>query len=310
MKALRARHRGGPEQFSVESAPVPEPGPDDALVAVHACGITFAELDWDLSWTRIDGSDRTPVIPGHEFSGTVVAPDGTVGEFHDGDAVFGLVPFDRDGAAAEFVSVPVHNLVAKPRSVTHSEAASLPIAALTSWQGLVDHAHLRTGERLLIHGGAGAVGSVAVQIAVSLGADVIATAHTEDVGFVRSLGAGSVIDIDLAPFDEGLVPVHVVLDTVGGETLVRSFGALCRGGRLVTLSAPPPPALADEAGVTATFFVVESDRAQLAEIARMVDNGDLRPIVSQNFPLDDGRAAYLSGRYRRPPGKSVLTIRR
>jgi NADPH:quinone reductase-like Zn-dependent oxidoreductase len=306
MKALRARLRGGPEQFSIEDAPMPFVGPDDVLVAVHTAGITFAEFDWDLSWTRMDGSSRTPVIPAHEFSGAI-ASGRSLGGLHAGDEVMGLVPFHRDGAAAEYVSVPLDNLIGKPRSLSHVEAAAVPLAMLTSWQALVDHARLRPGERLLVQGPAGGVGSAAVQLGVALGADVIASARTADVESVRSLGAQHVIDVDAGEaFD---APVDVVLDTVGGETLRRSFASLRRGGRLVTLSAPPDPQLAAEAGVTATFFVVESNRAQLAEILRIVDTGALRPIVCRTFPLDQGRAAYESGRSRRPPGKTVLTIR-
>jgi NADPH:quinone reductase-like Zn-dependent oxidoreductase len=306
VKALRAHQRGGPEQFSIDDAPMPIVGPNDVLVAVHAAGITFAEFDWDLSWTRMDGTSRTPVIPAHEFSGTI-ASGRSFGGLHEGDEVMGLVPFDRDGAAAEYVSVPLDNLIGKPRSLSHVESAALPLATLTSWQALVDHARLQPGERLLVEGAAGGVGSAAVQLAIALGAEVIASAHSADVEFVRSLGAQHVIDVDA---DEAFgAPVDVVIDTVGGETLRRSFASLRRGGRLVTLIAPPDPQLAAEAGITATFFVVESNRAQLAEILRIVDTGALRPIVCQTFPLDQGRAAYESGRSRRPPGKTVLTIR-
>jgi NADPH:quinone reductase-like Zn-dependent oxidoreductase len=309
MKALRAHRRGGPEQFSIEDAPMPHVGPEDVLVEVHAAGITFAEFDWDLSWTRLDGTDRTPVIPAHEFSGTILSTEGSDSGLQNGDAVLGLVPFHRDGAAAEYVSVPIANVVGKPHSLTHAESAAIPLAALTSWQALVEHARLEAGESILIHGAAGGVGSAAVQLAVALGANVTATARTADIDFVHSLGATHVIDVDAGPFDDGFAPTDVVLDTIGGETLRRSFGALRRGGRLVTLSAPPDQELADEAGVTAIFFVVESNRAQLAEIVRMTDNGALRPVVCQTFRLDDGRAAYESGRIRRRPGKTVLTVR-
>jgi len=141
MMALRAHARGGPEQLVYEPAPVPEPGPGEVLVAVHAAGITFAEFSWDESWTTSDGVDRTPVIPAHEVSGVVAGIGTEVGGLAEGDAVLGLIDFDRDGGAAEFVATPAANLTAKPESLPHLEAATLPLAGMTAWQALVDHAH-------------------------------------------------------------------------------------------------------------------------------------------------------------------------
>jgi hypothetical protein len=165
MMALRAHARGGPEQLVYEAAPVPVPGPGEALVAVHAAAITFAELSWDPSWTTRDGRDRTPVIPSHEVSGTVagLGPGPGADGLTVGEEVYGLIDFDRDGAAAEYVTVPAAHLAARPRSVSDEEAATLPLAALTAWQALVDHAALKPGERVLVQGGAGGVGSYAVR---------------------------------------------------------------------------------------------------------------------------------------------------
>ena len=160
MMALRAHARGGPEQLVYESAPVPVPGPGEALVAVHAAAITFAELSWDESWTTRDGRDRTPVIPSHEVSGTVAALGPGADGLAVGEEVYGLIDFDRDGAAAEYVTVPAAHLAARPRSVSDEEAASLPLAALTAWQALVDHAALEPGERVLVQGGAGRRGQL------------------------------------------------------------------------------------------------------------------------------------------------------
>jgi D-arabinose 1-dehydrogenase-like Zn-dependent alcohol dehydrogenase len=159
MMALRAHARGGPEQLVYEAAPVPVPGPGGALVAVHAAAITFAELSWDLSWTTRDGRDRTPVIPSHEVSGTVARLGPGADGLTVGEEVYGLIDFDRDGAAAEYVTMPAAHLAARPRSVSDEEAATLPLAALTAWQALVDHAALKPGERVLVQGGAGGVGS-------------------------------------------------------------------------------------------------------------------------------------------------------
>src|SRR6185437_3663821 len=180
MMALRAHTRGGAEQLVYEPAPAPAPGPGEALVEVHAAGITFAELTWDLSWTTKDGQDRTPVIPSHEVSGMVTGLGPGAEGVTAGEAVYGLIEFDRDGAAAEFVTVPAAHLAAKPASVSHAQAATLPLAALTAWQALVDYAALEPGERVLVQGGAGGVGGYVVQLAAILGGDVTATGRAED----------------------------------------------------------------------------------------------------------------------------------
>ena len=308
MLAMRAHHRGGPEQLVVEQAPVPVPAAGEVLVEVHAAAITPTELTWDLSWQTQDGADRTPVIPSHEVSGVVSALGPGVSGLAPGDEVYGLVDFDRDGAAAEFVTVPALALAAKPAKATHVEAASLPLSALTAWQALVDHAGLRSGERVLVHGGAGGVGVYGVQLAAALGGHVIATARPHDEAFVRELGAAEFVDFTRQRFEEELSGLDVVLDAVGGETLARSYGVLRPGGRLVTLAAPPDQAAAATAGVTATFFVVTPDRVALTKLAAMVDDGTLRPVVARTHPLADGPAAFDTDGPRRP-GKNVLVVR-
>jgi NADPH:quinone reductase-like Zn-dependent oxidoreductase len=313
MMALRAHARGGAEQLVYESAPAPVPGPGEALVAVHAAAITFAELTWDQSWTTRDGRDRTPVIPSHEVSGTIAGlGPGATGFAADAE-VYGLIEFDRDGAAAQYVTLPAAHLAAKPRSLSHTEAATLPLAALTAWQALTDYAALEPGEQVLVQGGAGGVGSYAVQLAAILGGAVTATGHAEDRDFVQDLGAktyltpgaGGVTDYGAAAaqgFD-------VVIDTVGGAVLDASYELTRRGGRLVTLSAPPSAEKAAALGVHAMFFVVTPDAAALARLAGLADEGRLRPIVSQTFPLRDGRRAFESAALPHPPGKTVLIVR-
>src|SRR6478609_6456318 len=181
----------------------------------------------------------------------------------------------------------------KPRHATWAESASLALAGLTALQALVDHAHVAAGERVLVQGGAGGVGSMAVQLAVWLGADVSATASSSDLELLRSFGAAEAFDRDSDDVGAA-VPFDVVIDTVGGATLVSSFRLLGRGGRLVTLSAPPDQDEARRAGISAVFFVVESSRLQLAQLADLVDEGAIRPLLAATFPLADGRAAYAS----------------
>jgi NADPH:quinone reductase-like Zn-dependent oxidoreductase len=309
MMALRAHKRGGPEQLVYEQAPVPAAGPGEVLVAVHAAAITFAELTWDESWTTSDGADRTPVIPSHEVSGTVAALGDGVTDFAVGDEVFGLIDFDRDGAAAQYVTVPDVNLARKPAAISHPEAACLSLAALTAWQALVDRADLALGEQVLVLGGAGGVGVFAVQLAAILGGHVTATDTGRNADFVAGLGARRVIvagDGSSGPQPSGM---DVVIDAVGGEALAGAYAMLRRGGRLVTLTAPPSQELADRSGVHAMFFVVEPDAAELAHLGDLVAEGRLRAVISQEIPLSEGREAYLGGRRPHPPGKTVLVVR-
>ena len=255
MKAVRTHGRGGPEQLYFEDAPAPVVRPGDALVRVRATGITPSELAWDATYQNADGTPRIPGIPGHEVSGVIeeMAPD--VMGFRAGDEVYGLADFPRDGAAAEFAAVRAANLALKPRSIPHVQAAALPLSALTAWQALFEHAHLDVGQAVLIHGGAGGVGTLAVQLARWRGAHVLATASARDTALVCSLGADDVIDYHATRFEEMLPDIDVVLDTIGGETRERSWRVLRRGGVLVTLVSPIPPDVAEQHGVRGVFFI-------------------------------------------------------
>jgi len=230
MTALRAHRRGGPEVLVVESAPIPVPAAGEVLVAVHAAAITFDELTWEETWTR-NGLSRTPIIPSHEISGVVAEIASGVTDFEPGDNVYGLIRFDRDGGAADYVTVPADDLAAKPSTVSHTVAAALPLAGLTALQALVDHAHVQRGDRVLVTGGAGGVGALAVQLAAQFGADVTTTLRSDAVELARNLGARNVIDVRTQAFDDGGAAYDVVIDTVGGDTLDRSFAVLRRGGQ-------------------------------------------------------------------------------
>ncbi|MGX1549481.1 NADP-dependent oxidoreductase [Streptomyces adustus] len=311
MRAVRGHRRGGPEQLVHETAPRPEPGPGDVVVAVRAASITTGELAWDATWTdSFDGSgrDRTPIVPAHEVSGVVVELGAGVTAPAVGAEVYGLIPFLRDGAAAEYVAVPAGVLAAKPDGLDHRRAAAVPLAALTAWQGLVDQAHLEPGQHVLVHGGAGGVGSFAVQIAAALGATVTATASARDTGFVADLGARHVIDYAAGRFDDQVADVDVVFDTVGGATQTRSWGVLRPGGVLVSIVAPPDPGAAEDPGTRGVFFVVEPDRDGLDSISELITSGRLRPQIDRVVPLAQTRAAYeaLEKEHRR--GKVVIHV--
>ena len=307
MTALRAHHRGGPEVLVVEQAPVPVPAVGEVLIAVHAAGITFDELTWDETWLRID---REPAVPSHEVSGVVAAVGDGVDDFVVGDEVYGLIRFDRDGAAADYVTVPAADLARRPRSVSHAVSAALPLAGLTAWQALVDHAHVQPGERVLVHGGGGGVGAFAVQLAVALGADVATTVRSDGAREIASGFGARVIDTRTDRFDGEGAEYDVVIDTIGGQTLERSFEIVRPGGRLVTLSAPPSQGCAEAFQIEAIFFIVVPDRQQLGRLADLVDAGQLHVAIAGTYPLTDGRAAFESGRAQhRRPGKTVITVR-
>jgi NADPH:quinone reductase-like Zn-dependent oxidoreductase len=308
MRALRAHTRGGPEVLVYESVRRPTAKVGELLIAVHAAGITFAELTWPETWSS-GGVDRTPIVPSHEVSGVVAEVGDGVTDVSVGNEVYGLVPFDRDGAAAEYVAVPAGFVAAKPRSVSHVVAAAAALPALTAWQALVDHAVVKAGDRVLVHGSAGGVGAFATQLAVALGARVTGTAHTKDVAYVGSLGAERVID-DHTALDGERGVFDLAIDAVGALTPEALYAALRRGGRLLTLQEPPSQELADKYGVTADFFIVEVDRESLEWLAEMIDAGKLQVAVAATFPLSEGRAAYGSGATRRErPGKTVLVVR-
>ncbi|MGW4675228.1 NADP-dependent oxidoreductase [Streptomyces sp. NPDC004324] len=306
MNAVRAHRRGGPEVLVHEVAPRPVPAAGEVLVEVRSASVTRGELDWDATWTdSFDGSGapRLPVVPSKEVSGVVAALGPGVTEWHVGDEVFGLIPFTRDGAAAEFTAVPAAVLAARPAALDHDRTAALPLAGLTAWQGLVVHGGLRAGTRVLVHGGAGGVGSIAVQVAAALGASVTATAGAGTADFVRGLGADRVVDHRGERFEDLVEDMDLVLDTVGGDTQERSWRVLRPGGLLVSVVAPP-----DTAREGGRFFVVEPDRAGLEELARMAGTGTLVPRVERVLPLTRTAEAYeaLEKGHRR--GKLVLRV--
>jgi NADPH:quinone reductase-like Zn-dependent oxidoreductase len=304
MKAIRLYARGGPEAFTFEDAPQPRPGEGEVLVRVHAAGVIHTELSWIPTWTTQTGEPRSlPIIPGHEFSGEIAALGAGVRDVGLGDPVYGLNDWYGDGAQAEYCVTRVVDFARKPAGINHVEAAATPISALTAWQGLIERAGLVAGQRVLIHGAAGGVGTFAVQLAHWRGARATGTASAANLDFVRSLGADEVIDYRAERFEDVVRDVDVVFDTVGGETLERSWGVLKPGGRLVTVAASGEQTTDER--IRAAYFIVEPSRTQLAEIARLIDGGTLRPVVGAVFPLAEARQAYQHKPVR---GKVVLRV--
>ncbi|HVH50175.1 MAG TPA: NADP-dependent oxidoreductase [Candidatus Bathyarchaeia archaeon] len=308
MKAIRMPTRGGPELLAYEDAPKPALQPGDALVRVIATSITKTELTWDETYSDCDGRPRIPTIPGHEFAGIVDALAPEAAGVRVGDAVYALSSFCRDGSAAEFIAIRAADLAPKPHSLNFEQAAAVPLAGLTAWQALFDHAKIEKGDRVLIHGAAGGVGTYAVQLANWKGADLIATASAKDHNFLSELGASEVIDYAHERFEEKVEDVDVVLDGVGGETQQRSWGVLRRGGILISIVSPVAAEKAASLGLRAAFFIVEPNRAQLIQLGHLIDEGTLRVVVGAVLPLARAREAFEQGAAAHKPGKVVLQV--
>jgi NADPH:quinone reductase-like Zn-dependent oxidoreductase len=307
MKAVRMHSRGGPEKLVYEDAPNPRIGEGDALVRVRAAGMTPTEFTWNSTFTTLDRKDRLPIIPSFEIAGTVERTASGVSLPSPDDEVYGLLNFWRDGAAAEFVAATASDLAPKPESLDFVQAAAIPLSGLTAWQGLFDHAGLTQGNRVLIHGAGGGVGTFAVQLGKWKGAHIAATCSKFNADLVGQLGADEVIDYERKRFEEA-GDFDVVLDTVGGDILERSWRVLRKGGTLVTIVGDAPEDKAKALGVRGVSMLVQPNRAQLVEISSLVDNGKLRPIVNQVFPLSEARRAYEKGLSGHARGKLVLRI--
>ena len=282
--------------------PVPEPREGEVLIQVSAAGVTPTEKLWFTTTHHADGTPRTNAIPGHEFSGVVAALGGPTAGYRVGDAVYGFNDWFTEGATAEFCITEPSKLSLKPASLSHMEAAAAPIGLLTAWQGLHSQVKLQSGERILIHGGAGAVGLFAVQLAKLQGAYVIATSSQANIVFVNRLGADEVIDYRARRFEE-VGPVDVIFDTVGGETLDRSWGVLKPGGRLVTIAAEAESSTDER--IKKAFFIVEQNGQQLASLGKLFDSGNLKASIKAEVPLEKADAAY-SGSVTGHPGKLII----
>jgi NADPH:quinone reductase-like Zn-dependent oxidoreductase len=303
MKAITVHDRdAGVAGLTLTDIPHPHAAENDVIVRVHAAGFTPGELDWPATWTDRAGRDRTPSVPGHELSGVVVELGyGTTG-LSIGQRVFGFADWCRDGSLAEYTAVEARNLAPLPADIGFTEAAALPISGLTAWQGLFVHADLTAGQTVLIHGAAGGVGSVAVQLGLEVGARVIGTGRTKDHDVVLGLGAHAFLDMEEDALDS-VGEVDVVFDVLGGDVLERSAALVRAGGTLVSIAMPPTARPKDGRAV---FFVVEPDRAQLVDLAQRVRDGRLRLLVGDLRPLDEAVDVFTSG--RRSPGKTIIEV--
>ena len=288
-----------------EDLPEPQAGPDELLIRVYAAGLTPTELAWYPTTHLKTGAPRSRAVPGHEFSGVIAGMGEHISGFQLGQEVYGMNDWFAEGALAEYCLTQPACIAPKPASLTHVEAASVPIGALTAWQGLFDRAGLQAGERVLVHGASGSVGAFAVQFGYMHSAHVIATASERNLGFVSQLGAEQVIDYRSQRFEDQIGDIDVVFDTVGGETFERSWQVLKPGGRMVTIAANAEGS-ADER-IKQAFFIVEPNRDQLARVADLIDAGSLRTTVDAVVPLSESPLAF-AGKVTQREGRGKMVV--
>jgi NADPH:quinone reductase-like Zn-dependent oxidoreductase len=308
MKAIRIHQYGNADTLKFEEAPLPDPGPGDVRIRVHAAAVN--PVDWKIREGYLSTMLQypMPLTLGWDLSGVVDEIGEGVQDIAVGDAVYSRPDITRDGAYAEFAVVRASEVATKPSRLSHNEAAAVPLAGLTAWQGLFDHAQLAPGERVLIHAGSGGVGSFAIQFAKWAGAHVIATASAANESLVRGLGADEFVDYRSQRFEEVLDKVDVVLDTIGGETQERSFSLLKAGGRLFSVVGTPDAGRLATLGATGGTFMVQPSREQLGRIAELIDEGKVRVLVDSVFPLSEARAAHAKSQTGRAKGKIVLEV--
>ncbi|TPG51606.1 NADP-dependent oxidoreductase [Sphingomonas glacialis] len=304
-RAVRITRFGGPKVIAVAEIDTPYPAPDEVLVRVHAASVN--PVDWKTAEGKYPpvGADKLPIVLGRDLAGTIAQVEGA--DWSVGDRVFAFIGQDR-GAQSDFVCVKTSELVAMPDGIDFDAAAGSALAVMTAWQGLFDHGGLTAGQRVLIHGGAGGVGHMAVQLARWKGATVFATASERDLDFVRGLGADTVIDYKNQRFEDIATDLDMVFDTQGGETQARSFGVIREGGILVSTLEPDAAKAAEHKVRIEPRWHAEPDAATLGQVADLLASDELQVTVAKTFPLDQVRAAHAFAQDEHPRGKVVLRL--
>src|SRR6476661_4933027 len=306
MRAVVAHEYGAPDVLKLEQVQRPEPNDDEALVRVIESGVNPADpLTLSGKYAKEFGT-HLPLIAGYDIAGVVEKTGANVTRLKVGDAVYGYPTFG--GGWADYVAVKEWEVAAKPKSLNFVETAAVPMGALTAWQALVDVAKLQPGQTVLIHGGSGGVGSFAVQIAKARGARVIATASTKNQDLLKQLGADVAVDYTKTKFEDVAKDVDVVLDSVGKDTLARSYGVVKKGGFIVTLVARIDQAELDNHGIRGASLGVEPTSNELAEIGKLIDEKKIKVIISQTFPLSEAAKAQEQVATGHTRGKIVLKV--
>lgn len=308
MKAIVAHEYGGPEVLKYEEVSRPVPKDDQILVRVIAAGVNPVDAMIRSGVFAKYEKDVFPLIPGADIAGVVEKVGSKVTKLKAGDPVFAYVSLKGGGGYAEYALATDRDTAAKPKSLTYVEAAAVPIVALTAWQALIDTARLSAAQTVLIHGGSGGVGSFAIQIAKARGAKVIATASTANQDLLKQLGADVAVDYTKQKFADVAKEVDVVLDSVGKDTLARSYGVVKKGGFVVSLVAEPDQVELDKHGIRGAALNVEPNGDELAEIGKLIDQKKIKVIVSQTFPLSEAAKAQEQVATGHTRGKVVLKV--
>jgi len=306
MKAIVVHEYGGPEVLKYEDALRPEPKENEVLVRVIAAGVNPVDaLIRSGKYAKFFGTSL-PLVPGYDIAGVVEKIGTKVTKLKVGDAVYAYPMWG--GGYAEYAVATEGEAALKPKSISFVEAAGVPLAALTAWQALIDVAKIEKGQTVLIHGGSGGVGSFAIQIAKARGAKVIATASTSNQDLLKQLGADVAIDYTKQKFEDAAKDVDVVLDSVGKDTLARSYGVVKKGGFIASLVAKPEQVELDKYGIRGAPISVKPNASELAEITKLIDEKKIKPIVSQVLPLTEAVKAQEQAATHHTRGKIVLKI--
>jgi NADPH:quinone reductase-like Zn-dependent oxidoreductase len=307
MKAVRIHSYGGSEVLKYEDVPQPDITDNEILVQVHAVGVN--PVDWKIreGYMQQGLNHKMPLILGWD-SGVVAKVGSNVNNFQTGDDVYAYTSLRRDGAYAEYIAIPAHEVAHQPKSLDYIAAASVPVAALTAYQALFDTAKLSAEQTVLIHAAAGGVGSFAVQLAKNKGVRVIGTASARNHRFLKELGVDEAIDYNQVHFEKVIDDIDVVFDTIGEKVQERSWKVLKSGGALVSIISPPSQATATQHKVRAAFVAVEPNQFQLAEVAELIDSGKVKPIVDTVLPLSEVRQAHELSQSGHMRGKIVLQV--
>jgi NADPH:quinone reductase-like Zn-dependent oxidoreductase len=305
MKAVRIHEFGGPEVLAIEDIPMPEPMADEVLVRVHATSVN--PVDYKMRSGGYAKGVPEGIHLGRDIAGTIEKTGEDVQDFAIGDRVFAMLPRDRTGHA-EFVTLEAALCVPVPKNVDDAEAAAIPLAAITAWQGLFDHGSLQPGQHVLIHGGAGGVGHLAVQMAHAIGAKVSTTVSSQDREFARTLGADQVVDYKNERFEEQVRDVDLVFDLVAGETQERSWNVLRPGGVLVSTLSEPSQQQAKQHQARGMSYIAQPNGRELEEISRWVEAGKLHPVVASTLPIEEVAKAQSMLEREHVRGKVVLRL--
>ncbi len=308
MKAIRIHEFGGPDVLKYEKAPQPIPAADEVLIKVHASGVN--PIDWKIRAGEAKSKFPVnfPLIPGWDVSGEIEEVGSEVLNFRVGDEVYSRPDPTRDGSYAEYVVVKANQVNQKPKSIDHDKAAAIPLAGLTAWQGLFTHGQLQEGQRVLIHGASGGVGTYAVQFAKWKGAHVIGTASEDNIDFLYDLGADEVIDYENEKFEDEIKNIDLVFDLIGGDTQKRSLQVIKKGGRLVTTVKPENQEEAKSKNIHLEGFMAQSNPGDLQQIADLIDSGKVKPVINEIFPLEQAAEAHKKSETGHTRGKIVLRI--